>query len=113
MAEFPVSEMQTLQEDLVSALPAGIAAILMLVVWRLICLWLCRHQQSAWHTGIDSLKSDTENASLDEQIMLAQRRLIIMGRGSPTDRLFFAGMVVALVLVVLASMLRMMLVEQG
>lgn len=75
-----------------AALSSGASA-----VWLGMCRWFYRVEERAWRAAL--LKpAGYEEATIHARLETLTRHLAIAGRGSPADRLFIGGMVVASVM---------------
>ncbi len=107
-----VDGIQSIQGALISAIPALFAAIVGGVAWNLICRVLRRKAQSDWEHQVGDLTVKGLSGTHGEQLGYTHMRLHLVGRGSPVDRLFFSGLMVALVILVLTMVLCAALIWQ-
>lgn len=89
-----MEHIQTLSESFAEMLPAMGIAVVASAAWFVFCRWFYRAEEAAWQERVSSAPGESA-LPLDDLIALSSARLTLARRGSPADRLFFAGLMVA------------------
>lgn len=103
-----MEHIETLSEAFASMLPAMGITLVACIAWFAFCRWFYRAEEANWQARVSSTPRDAA-LSLDDRMTLLSAQSTIARRGSPADRLFFAGLMVASVIVGVVLMGHMLL----
>lgn len=89
---------QSILASLISYGPGFLIGLVGAIVWRFVCNAIYRDAHAQWEH--ETSKAST-SPSFDVRLDDANRRLALALQGSPADRLFFSGLMVAAVIAVI------------
>lgn len=89
-----------------TVLPVVSITIVISIAWFWFCRWYCRAEERNWDGALRE-PNDFEELPLNVQVSVLSAQRAVAARGSPADRLFFAGLFIAASIVMVLAVMSM------
>lgn len=94
-----IEAVQSLSGTFAAITPAIVITLAACFAWLSFCRWFYRKEEAAWKVMLGSQSSDLAG-NLEDKFATVAAHLVIARRGSPADRLFFAGLTAASIMTI-------------